>query len=598
MGAAAELAVEQNGNDGCLPPLTDAILVKSKRKGNSMANLIFGTLAVEGLTGDIARLIEETLAFDGEAEYPISPEKILPVPEGVSDKDRVKWKSENWGTKSLSYNPPLCQDTDDSNATAWEFNEGDTEVEFELCSAWDPPLSLLDILFKRFSTLKATYFFSSYEDCNATLIEYTDSDLEVFAVNEEEGGSLSDVRADEDMDKTYKVEWKDGVRCQPKSNNIEELKMEKSYEDYTAKEWENLEGKDWSLLLQEHPQYEDKCDWSKLDAYNWTILLRGQPQFAEYCDWSKLETSSWAILLGSQPQFAEYCDFSLLDGDDWCTLLEYQPQFSEYCDWSQLDVEGYEWSSLLSCQPQFSEYCDWSKLDGEDWCGLLAKQPQYIEKCDWGKIEEMEEPWDGWYNLLEAQPQFVDRFPWEEAFKEICHGDGCWQNMVMDLLNEHPKLLRVIPENVLDEAVDYVDFDDVWSKLEEEEEEEVDAEAQSGLAEEAEFSHNALLINISKSVEDNDLYEAIRFAWKLSIDRAEQAEIILGVSKGIIRCAFVSKEWLPATTEYFPGREGVPGRYGFVGMEAPAEIKSQYVGKSVPAEYRKRGASNPIKYTY
>jgi hypothetical protein len=62
--------------------------------------------------------------------------------------------------------------------------------------------------------------------------------------------------------------------------------------------------------------------------------------------------------------------------------------------------------------------------------------------------------------------------------------------------------------------------------------------------------------------------------------------------------AFVADRWLPATAENFPGREPMEGRFGFVGGEAAGEIKSLYVGTQVPEEYRKRGAANPIRYTW
>lgn len=42
----------------------------------------------------------------------------------------------------------------------------------------------------------------------------------------------------------------------------------------------------------------------------------------------------------------------------------------------------------------------------------------------------------------------------------------------------------------------------------------------------------------------------------------------------------------------------MPGRLGFVGRDAPAAIRTLYVGKRVPDEYRKCGAANPIKYTW
>lgn len=53
-----------------------------------------------------------------------------------------------------------------------------------------------------------------------------------------------------------------------------------------------------------------------------------------------------------------------------------------------------------------------------------------------------------------------------------------------------------------------------------------------------------------------------------------------------------------ATTENFPGRIDAPGRMGFRGREAPSEMQDLYVGKRVPDEFRRRGAANPIRYTW
>jgi hypothetical protein len=82
------------------------------------------------------------------------------------------------------------------------------------------------------------------------------------------------------------------------------------------------------------------------------------------------------------------------------------------------------------------------------------------------------------------------------------------------------------------------------------------------------------------------------------LSKAQQADVILATLEGLIVGAFTPQEWLPATSANFPGHEDVPGRFGFVGEEAPLEIRSQYVGKRVPDEYRKRGSANPIKYTW
>lgn len=117
-------------------------------------------------------------------------------------------------------------------------------------------------------------------------------------------------------------------------------------------------------------------------------------------------------------------------------------------------------------------------------------------------------------------------------------------------------------------------------------------------AEPAAFQHKALLISVNRSAAAASLYEATRYAWKISRRKAMQAEVILSTLQGLIIGAFVADDWLDATPENFPGRTAAPGRLGFVGREAPEPLKALYVGRRVPDEYRKRGAANPIKYTW
>ena len=120
-------------------------------------------------------------------------------------------------------------------------------------------------------------------------------------------------------------------------------------------------------------------------------------------------------------------------------------------------------------------------------------------------------------------------------------------------------------------------------------------------AELAVFRHKALLISINRSATERSLYDATRYAWKIKISKANEAEVILATMQGLIVGAFVADDWLEATAANFPGRaegNGVPGRFGFVGREAPDDIKKLYIGKRVPDSYRKRGAANPIKYSW
>jgi hypothetical protein len=91
-------------------------------------------------------------------------------------------------------------------------------------------------------------------------------------------------------------------------------------------------------------------------------------------------------------------------------------------------------------------------------------------------------------------------------------------------------------------------------------------------AETAVFDDPVVLINVNRSASGNSLYEATRYAWKISPKKARRAKYVIAVSQGITRAVFVATKWLPAEQEFFPGREPVPGRYGFIGHEAPEEI--------------------------
>jgi hypothetical protein len=117
-------------------------------------------------------------------------------------------------------------------------------------------------------------------------------------------------------------------------------------------------------------------------------------------------------------------------------------------------------------------------------------------------------------------------------------------------------------------------------------------------AEQANFQHRLLLINVNHTADEVPLYDAVRYAWKINPSKAMNAEFILATRQGEIIGAFVAYEWSEATEAKFPGFPAAPGRYGFVGKEADEKVKSLYVGKRVPDEYRKPGAANPIKYTY
>lgn len=117
-------------------------------------------------------------------------------------------------------------------------------------------------------------------------------------------------------------------------------------------------------------------------------------------------------------------------------------------------------------------------------------------------------------------------------------------------------------------------------------------------AKEAVFEHKALLINVNQSAaERSSVYEAVRYAWKLDPEKAARTEVVLAVMQGLIIGVFVAEKWLAATPENFPGTAASrPGRWGFVGHEAPEPLAKIYLRRRLPNSMRKRGAANPIKY--
>ncbi|MBL0927762.1 MAG: hypothetical protein IBJ11_08935 [Phycisphaerales bacterium] len=120
---------------------------------------------------------------------------------------------------------------------------------------------------------------------------------------------------------------------------------------------------------------------------------------------------------------------------------------------------------------------------------------------------------------------------------------------------------------------------------------------QEHAAKSAKFQHNAVLISVNRSAsERGSLLEAAQYAWKINPAKASSHKLAMAVMHGIIKAVFEVENWVPATTENFPGLPNVPGRYGFKGHPAPQAIRTLYVGKRVPDEYRKRGSSNPIRY--
>ena len=106
-----------------------------------------------------------------------------------------------------------------------------------------------------------------------------------------------------------------------------------------------------------------------------------------------------------------------------------------------------------------------------------------------------------------------------------------------------------------------------------------------------------ILISIGQLWKERGVYEAVRGVWKLNMDRAKKHDLVLAHVRGVVRGAYRPKKWLKGTAENFPLDSGkFPEQIGFEGTKAETEVWKKYVGKRVPAKYRKKGAANPVRY--
>jgi hypothetical protein len=125
----------------------------------------------------------------------------------------------------------------------------------------------------------------------------------------------------------------------------------------------------------------------------------------------------------------------------------------------------------------------------------------------------------------------------------------------------------------------------------------------------AQIDEPVVAININqqyKHVQNaEDLYNATRGIWRLSIQRAEKAKYAFAVYQGEIKEVYEIDKWIPvsnATRQYWKEREAAQGRYfppevhdgrsEFIGKLAPETIRKKYVGRQMPV----RHSQNPIRY--
>ena len=101
-----------------------------------------------------------------------------------------------------------------------------------------------------------------------------------------------------------------------------------------------------------------------------------------------------------------------------------------------------------------------------------------------------------------------------------------------------------------------------------------------------------IIIKINRRVleeRNNDIYETVRRAWKVNLDKVRKYKYCFAVLNGVVRNVYIIDEWNASTIS-----DGE--RFEFVGYEAPEEIRKCFVNKRIPAKYRRKGMASPILY--
>jgi hypothetical protein len=98
------------------------------------------------------------------------------------------------------------------------------------------------------------------------------------------------------------------------------------------------------------------------------------------------------------------------------------------------------------------------------------------------------------------------------------------------------------------------------------------------------------------------IYDQVRLAWRINIEKARQADYVLAVVRGVVVGAYRPTEWLPVNRDNFPEvaleRTGMTTRYGFKGAAASPDIWDRYVGESGKriVNERMKHIQNPVRY--
>jgi len=111
-----------------------------------------------------------------------------------------------------------------------------------------------------------------------------------------------------------------------------------------------------------------------------------------------------------------------------------------------------------------------------------------------------------------------------------------------------------------------------------------------------------IIININRTYTrgagNDDIYEATKERWAIARSKLDKIKYVLSEYKGLIVEVFEVKEWYPIEVNYTKGGKRANEtrtRYGFIGVQAPKNIRQEYVNRSI-VHHKKRGQASPVRF--
>lgn len=88
---------------------------------------------------------------------------------------------------------------------------------------------------------------------------------------------------------------------------------------------------------------------------------------------------------------------------------------------------------------------------------------------------------------------------------------------------------------------------------------------------------------------EHRLYEATRYCWKISVNKAKRYDYVLAVVDGIVKEVYKVNKWILV--------EDGRGRYEFEGTVAEEKIRKIFFDHKLPLVYKGKGMANPVLYS-